>query len=224
MLEDLQEKFIECGVCPTQILNGLRVNDDNNVSAFSTESVKDVLTNPEEAMDILFSQISVSIKYFDCEMLEAYVRGTECTAAIQLFDKYYEEIGNCLLADSVLISEQNQADNYNAEGETRIFKIKCEEKKIEVKKWNLIKKALNKCCESPKATFHLNTVTPGCLIFICKISLQAKNYLLQLKFTKNQLKPLAAVKITCLIIDDEWELKVPLECNNEVITYLYVNK
>ena len=226
MLVGLQKEFVKNDISPSQIINGLCINDEKNISVFASDELNKKVHNmtTNEAMNELFHQVAHDFKYFDCEMLEAFVKGSGCTDAINLFETYYKQIENTLLVDLKLISERDrmQADDDKAKGKARIFKIKCEEEKIDVKKWNLIKQTLNKCFKSPMATFHFNNVKPGCLTFICEISLQAKSYLLQLKITEHQLKPLATMKITCLIIDDEWELKVPLECNNEVTTYEYI--
>ena len=226
LLKNLKAVFKKNDICPFQIISDLCAIDEDDISVFASDKLDKKIQNmtPNEAMNALFHEVAHVFRYFDCEMLEAVVEGTECKDATDLFKNYYEQIEDIVFVDLAVISKCDitQADNCKAQGNTRIFKIKYTEKTIHVKKWNLIKKTLNNSFRCPKATFHFNNVTPGCLTFICEISLQAKNYLLQLKITENQLKPLAAMKITCLTIDDEWELKVPLDCNNKVTTCEYI--
>ena len=194
----------------------LFANDDDIIMALM--ALKDELM--DEVIDKFFYKIEKEWKFVDHGMVKAVVDGSECKAAIQLVKNFTEKINKMLICDfhsmENIIDEENSTVWIPKEN-TRVLKVECKLEKVDVKKWGLLRQALNSCFNFPEGTlqFDHSTTLDG-ITLICKISSQAKDYLLNLKITKGRLKHLADEGITCLKIDDEYSLKVSLECNTEV--------
>ena len=210
----------------SQVLSLFQSSDKHNISMFlNGTELKDLYYEPmSTAMDVLFQTICTNWKFFDYGMIDAVVETSESTRAKQLVLNYTERINEALKKyDLNSIYNTIQEKIYKRQNAS-ILKIKCEVEKVYFEEWKSIKAALHKCFSVPEGTFQFDSTIPGCITLIYKSSLQAKNHLLEIKITNCQLKPLATMKITSLIIDDEVELKVPFECNTEVTTCHYISK
>lgn len=193
----------------------LFANDDDILMALNDGPM-------DKIVDKFFYKIEEEWRFVDYGMLEAVVSRSGCKAAIQLVENFAKKINSLRMLICDLHSMNNILDEKNStalipKGNIRVLKVECKLEKVYVEEWSLLRQALNRCFNFPEGTlqFDHSTTLDG-ITLICKISSQAKDYLLNFKITKSQLKHLAVAEITCLKIDDEYNLKVPLECNTEV--------
>ena len=218
LLKSLKKLYIKKKVSALDIVSELPYNNKGNLSVFDDTYVKILKDKPLcEALDDLFYEIKKQWKFFDCDVIESIIEGNPFDEAERLLKNYHDEIKKILeydLNERYSITEENFC---KYEEINHVLRIKCDLEKVFVEQWKSIKQALNKCFNFPRGTLQFDCTVSGCITLICKISLPARKYLLQLKFTKHQLKPLADLKILSLIIDGK-ELKVPLEHNTKVTT------
>ena len=216
-ISDLTTLFQKNQIDVRSILSMLYSHDNNNLSMFLNDGMIESWHGMpvSVAINVMFSEIR-RWKFCDYGVIEQIVKISKCKEAEKMLQDYTYEINGVLMKDitkyqpvigEMCISERN----------IRVLKIKCKEDNISVGQWNAIKQALCRCFGFPEGTLKFDSTISGCLTIICKFLLQAKNHLMQLKITKRQLKPLTSMRITCLTIDDEVELKVPPECDTEVI-------
>ena len=216
-ISDLIMLFQRNQIDVVPILSMLHSHDKNNLSMFLNSGMIKFCSSMlvSVAIDVMFSEIKQWM-FCDYGVIEQIVKGSGKQEAKQMLQDYTNEINEVLMKDKTKY-QPVIGEMYNPESNVRVLKIKCEEDNISVGQWNAIKQALCRCFGFPEGTLKFDSTISGCLIIICKFLLQAKNHLMQLKITKRQLKPLTSMRITCLTIDDEVELKVPPECDTEVI-------
>ena len=132
-------------------------------------------------------------------------------------DNYIKEIENSIITDLNL----KQYDHLQTEDTctTKKLEIICDLNKLNVKELTLIVETVQRCLKLPNASISVKDVKKNCIILVSRIPKNVKYYLLQLKIIIYELKPLSALKIQLLIIDDETELKIPLDCNTKVAIF-----
>ena len=218
MMEILKEKYKSY----SEILWLFQSIDKHNISMYLNDNeVKDLKhdTPMTEAINVLFKKIYSNWKFFDYGMINEVVEVSESESLKQLVQDYTKKINDVLTKyDLNSLYETTPENICKRDRNTSIFKIKCEVGKVYHEQWISIKTALHKCFGVSEGALQFDSIVRGCVILVCKISIQAKYHLLKLKIKTNQLKPLATMKIASLIIDDEVELKVPSECITEVTT------
>ena len=216
LLTNLQKLFQSKQISIRKFFSELQYHDTGNLRIFASYDVSALVSKPiNEAMDELFYMIQNEWKFFDYDLIDSIVKMSGCKEAEDLLTGYISEIDGRLNID--FEPHKPLLESISKGSTTKVLKIKCEVEKVSIKQWISIKEALKRCFHLPDGTLQFNNTISGSITLIAKISLQAKNYLLQLKITKRQLKPLSTMKIVCLTIDDEVILRVPLECNTEVI-------
>ena len=213
LLQDLQKVFEkQPRYSAKKIITGLCTADQENLTFFATldyfHSVKD--------MDDVFFFIGKNCKYYDHSLLKIFIDGTECAEAIALMDNYIKEV------ESTVITSLNLQLEYNAvlaqfnNGRIKKLEIFCDRNELKVKDLNVIKEVLKTCLGLPSASVIITDIVQHCIIIVCCIPLEAKRYLLQLKLTAHQLKPLSALCITALIIDGSMKLSIPMDSDSKV--------
>ena len=190
------------------IITGLCIADKENLTYFS--SIK-CLCSVQTIEELMF-YIGRECKDFDYTILKTFINGSGCVEAKVLMEHYIKEAEDLLLTDLNLKLEQASGDEINM----KKLEIVCDKKKLHVKELTLIVETLQRCLNLPSASVSVKDVIQCCVILVCRIPATVKCYLLQLKAIVKELKPLFNLKVKSLLIDEEFELKVPLNCDNEV--------
>ena len=106
------------------------------------------------------------------------------------------------------------------EENSKRFTVICKKDTLKIKELNFIVETLEKCLKLPRGSILVEEVIHNCFILVCRISLKVQ---LQPKICASKLKDLSDLKIESLIADDDkMELKIPLDCNTEVIMKISV--
>ena len=210
LLEELKKIFKEKCYPVKDIINGLCTADKGNLTFFAADECFHLRNTLD--VDDVFYYIGKHCKYFDFTILKTYINGSKCTEAKQLIDNYIKEIESSVITDLNL----NEYDHLQTEDTTKKLEIICDLNKLNVKELTLIVETVQRCLKLPSASISVKDVKKNCIILVCRIPNNVKYYLLQLKIIIYKLKPLSALKIQSLIIDDEIELKIPLDCNTKV--------
>ena len=140
---------------------------------------------------------------------------SEDKEAIGLMKQYMEDIKQIVIHN---LPERCQTVKHSDGNKLKII-LQCPD--VTARELEFLNKTLNKCFSlSEGYVIILREVKSGCVILVYEISSEVKGYLLGLKITTCQLKLLADLKmgITYIRIDDEMELRIPLDCSIEVIT------
>ena len=198
-----------------KMITGLCTADKGNLTFFATDECFRLAKTID--YDDVFHHIGKDCKYFDFTILKTFIDGSNCTEAKQLMDNYIIEIENTVITDLNL----NEYDHSQTEDTAKKLEIICDLKKLNVKELTLIVETVQKCLKLPSGSISVKDVKKNCIILVCRIPENVKYYLLQLKISIHELTHLFALKIQSLIIDDEIELKIPLDCNTKVCTYVY---
>ena len=201
-----------------EMITGLCTADKGNLTFFATDECFRLAKTID--YDDVFHHIGKDCKYFDFTILKTYIDGSNCTKAKELMDNYIKEIENSIITDLNL----KEYDHLQTEDTAKKLEIICDRKKVNVKELTLIVETVQRCLKLPSASISVKDVKKNCIILVCRIPESVKYYLLQLKISIHELKPLSALKIQLLIIDDEMELKIPLNCNAKVCTYIIIMK
>ena len=229
ILEDLNAKYVtlisdlkcifkkeeECYPVP-DIITGLCTADKGNLTFFAKEDSLRLA----KSIDQLFFYIARECKYFDFAILKTFINGSKCLDAKKLMDSYIKEVENSIIVGLNLKVECEKVQNESYENSTKVLKIVCEKDKLQIKELNLIVETVQTCLKLPKASILVKDAKLNCVILICRIPLEVKLYLLQLRIFINELKPLSTLKIKSLIIDEEMELQIPVDCDSKVCTYV----
>lgn len=192
------------------IITGLCIADRHNLSFFSTERC----LHSVKTIDEIFFYIGRECKYYDFTILKTFIDGSGCRKAKGLLEKYIKEIENSVISGLDLTPEI--LDICRQPLLTKQFEITCDKNELKVKELNLIIETVHKCLRLPRASILVKDVKNNCIILVCRIPSAVKDYLLWLKIIAYELKPLSVLKVMTLTIDDEWELKIPLDCDSEV--------
>ena len=137
-------------------------------------------------------------------------------------ENYIKEIENTVITSLDLKMECSRIQTEGCEGDTKKFEIVCDKNELDVKELNLIVETLQRCLKLPKASILLKDIIRNCIILVCRVPQQVEYYLLQLRITVCELKPLSVLKITTLIIDSKIKLNIPLDCDTKVHTHIYM--
>ena len=197
------------------IITGLCTADKGNLTFFS--SIK--CLHSAKTIDEVFFYIGKECKYFDFTILKTFIDGSGCTKAIELMENYIKEIENIVIIGLSLKMEYDSVQSEGCEGDTKKLEILCDKNELDVKEINLIVETLQRCLKLPRASILLRDIKRGCIILVCRVPQEVEYYLLQLKITVRQLKPLSVLKITSLIVDSKMKLNIPLDCDVEVCMY-----
>ena len=202
----------ECYAVSTIITNLCFVDKD-----YLTFFNSDVLLHSAITVDDVFSYIKYNCKYCDFTIVKAFIDASKCTEAMKLMNNYTKEVENTVILESDLKKLEYEKPTERQELEKNMIKLKlvCEMNEMLVKEYDLITETLSKCFMLPKASILLLSVIKEDIIY--KISSNVREYLMEHKIIAYELKPLSALKIRYLIID-EMELHVPLDCDTKVDT------
>ena len=197
----------------SNIIIGLCTADKGNLTYFANiECLRSAKT-----LDEVFFYIGRECKYFDFTILKTFIDASGCNEAKELMENYIQEIENSLIVGLDLESEYDNTLTEWDKNHTKKLEIICDKKELKIKEVTLIIETLERCLKLPKASVSVKDFKQNCIILICRIPKKVKYYLSNLKIIIHKLKPLSALKIKSLIIDNEMELKIPLDCDTKVI-------
>ena len=190
------------------VITGLCTADKRNLTFFSTlECFRTVQT-----MDEVFQSIGIECKYFDYALLKTYIYGSKCAEAIALMDNYIKEVNSVVITGLNLQLEQTESSKSG----TKKFEIFYDKDELDIEELNVIREAIQRCFQLPRASILVTAIIKNCIIIVCCIPLEVQNHLLDLRLTAQQLKPLSALHITALILDGSIKLSIPMDCDTEV--------
>ena len=196
----------------SDIITSLCAADKRNLTYFS--NVECLLT--AKTIDVVFFYIGRECKYFDFTILKTFIDGSGCVKAQQLMENYIKEIENVVIIGLNLKLEYDNVKTGDGEGGMKRLEIICDKNELNVKELNLVVETLQRCFKMPRGSIVVKDIVKKCIILICRIPLEVEYYLLQLRITAHELKPLSALKITTLVVDGKVKLNIPMDCSTEV--------
>ena len=194
-------------------------SSDNGQSVFSTdENLKKAKTVSE-----VFLFISQNCSMYDYEVLKIFIKSTDCEEAIQMVEFFTTELKNHLLNHLNLAS----CDLWNAptlpSGKRRKLTIEYRGSILKHENKDLIQNIIYEKFGLPAASMQFVSAIKGSVNLIFEISVIVKEHLLQHRITNDMVTSFVAYRISCLIIDDEMELKILAGYANEVTIAVYMN-
>ena len=168
----------------------------------------------------VFYYIGRECKYFDFTILKTFIDGSRCKKAKKLMENYIKEIETSVVIGLNLKLEYDKVQPEGGDSGTKKFEILRNKNELDVKEVNLIVETLQRCLNLPGGSILIRDIVKNCIILICRIPLEVEQYLLQLRITVHELKPLSTLKITTLIVDSKMKLNIPMDCDTEVCTYV----
>lgn len=195
------------------MINNFIVTDTQKFSEFCSP-----LSNTVASIEDLFYWIRLSYTFYDYSTLLDVIKLSQCDEAIKLMDEYVNEIKDILIEDLNLQS-LTQTEYKHSAGRSKLV-ILSEKKTMSAKEYNSFIKMFTECLGLPQGSFTLKATISGSTVLVYEISPKVKNHLINFVFDVHKLKPLNFLKISCLIIDEEVELKVPLDGDTEVTLYV----
>ena len=186
---------------------------DDVKSVFSTDDVFSKITTVDE----LFRHISKYCKsIYDYQVLDDLVHTSGCSEAIEELDGFTELRKNSILAEVELISDHGELvhpDDFMPG--TYKFVIEYVGGKCTIETKEMVQGIVEQSVRLKNGTLVFKGVDTGSILFVYQISEVVKSYLLQYKFSKEDLAFLEGNKIVSLKVDDFWilcssQLKVKL--------------
>lgn len=193
------------------IITGLCTADKGNLTFFSSIEC----LHSAKTIDDVFFYIGRECKYFNFTILKTFVDGSGCIGAKELMENYIKEIENTIIIGLDLKVEYGNVETEGCEGDTNKLEILCDKNELDVKELNLIVETLQRCLKLPRASILLRDIIKNCIILVCRVPLEVEYYLLQLRITACELKPLSTLKITSLIVDGRMKLSIPMDCDTD---------
>ena len=189
----------------TSLILKLRSIDEDNTTIFSTDKVFEEIHSTTE----LFLHIGKYCSIYDYELLEAFVKSTECKEAIKLLDDFTKELHHSILSDLSLLSKDGELrDSQDFMPTTHKLVIKYVGGKCTLKTKEIVQNIIYECFQLKKGSIIFKGVQEGCVAFVYQISPTVKSYLLHYPLTTKDIELLFENQINFSIIDDE-ELKLP---------------
>ena len=192
---------------------GLRVADKRKEPYFSI--IKSLRST--KSIDDLFVCIADNCEYFTYTILKPVIYASGCKKAIKLMDNYIKKVQNIVITRLDLKAEYKnvQINKNKYEENTKRFTVICKKDALSIGELNFIAEIVEECLKLPPTSVLVERVIHNCFILVCRISLKVQ---LPPKLCASELKKLSENKIESLIFDDDkMELKIPLDCDTEVI-------
>ena len=179
-----------------KLITILRFDD---FSIFSTDDVFNKIRTTIQ----LFQHISNYCKgIFDYEVLDMLVQASECPEAIKELTDFTKMLWNSVLMEIDLMSEHGELlhpDDFMPG--TYKFIIEYVGGKCKLGTKEIVQRIVEQSVHLKKGTLIFKGFDVGSILFIYQISEIVKNYLLQYKFTEEDIKFLEGNNITSLIVD-----------------------
>ena len=197
-----------------KLITILSFDDVDKTTVFSTDSVFSTITTQAE----LFHHVSHYCKsIFDYRVLDILVQTSKCPEAIKELTDFSESLQNSILAELDLISEHGELlhpDDFMPG--TYKFIIEYVGGKCTIETKEMIQGIVEQSVHLKKGVLIFRGFDLGSILFIYQISEAVKNYLLQYKFTEEDVRFLEGNNIRSLIVDDV-RIMSSSQLNNKVI-------
>ena len=195
MINIFEEKRVDI----EKLITILSFNDVDKKSVFSTDLVFSTIKTEIQ----LFHQVSKYCKsIYDYQVLDILVQASECPEAIKKLTDFTELRHNSILTEIDLMSEHGELlhpDDFMPG--TYKFIIEYVGGKCTIETKEMVQGIVEQSVRLKKGVLIFKGFDVGSILFIYQISEAVKNYLLQYKFTEQDVRFLEENKITSLIAD-----------------------
>ena len=199
VVRKLMHIFKEKKVDIEELITILSFHDVDNKSIFSTDAAFSTIRTENQ----LFHHVSKYCKsIYDYHVLDMLVQASEYSEAIKELDDFTMLLQNSILTEIDLISEHGELlhpDDFMPG--TYKFIIEYVGGKCTVETKKMVQGIVEQSVRLRKGTLIFKGIDVGSILFIYQISEAVKNYLLQYKFTEQDVRFLKGNNITNLIVD-----------------------
>ena len=182
-----------------ELITILCFNDVDKKSVFSTDSVFSTIRTEVQ----LFHHIAQYCKsIYDYQVLDIVVHASDCPEAIKELTDFTELLQNSILTELELISEHGKLlhpDDFMPG--TYKFIIEYVGGKCTIETKEMVQGIVEQSVRLRKGTLIFRGGIAGSILFVYQISETVKNYLLQYKFTEQDVRFLEENKIISLVVD-----------------------
>ena len=219
VLKKIMDIFKDKGVNIEQLITILRFDDVKKNSIFSTD---DVFNTVKTEMRLFQCVAQYCKGIYDYEVLNVLVQASDCPEAIKELTDFTESLHNSILTEIDLMSEDGELlhpDDFMPG--TYKFIIEYVGGKCTIKTKEMVQGIVEQSVRLNKGVLIFKGIDAGSILFIYQISEAAKHYLLEYKFTEEDVAFLEGNKIISLIVDGF--AIMTLSQPNKVINYVYVD-
>ena len=199
VVKRLMHIFKEKKVDIEELITLLRFNDVDKKSVFSTDEVFTAIRTEMQ----LFQHVAKYCKsIYDYQVLDALTEVSECPEAIKELTDFTQSLQNSVLTEIDLMSEHGELlhpDDFMPG--TYKFIIEYVGGKCTIETKEMVQGIVEQCVRLKKGVLIFKGVDVGSILFIYQISEAVKNYLLQYRFTEEDVTFLEGNNITSLIVD-----------------------
>ena len=207
----LQVKYAKLIMKLIDIFNNKKVDIENLITVLSFHVVdKNSVFSADAAfieigtVQKLFHQVSKYCKsIYDFQLLNIMVQASDCPEAIEELTNFTELLQNSILTEIDLMSEHGELlhpDDFMTG--TYKFIIEYVGGKCTIETKELVQGIVEQSVRLNKGTLIFKGLDVGSILFIFQISEDVKNYLLQYKFTEQDVRFLEENKIISLVVVD----------------------
>ena len=191
--------FKEKKVDIKELITILCFDDVDKKSVFSTDAAFTTIRTEIQ----LFHHVAQYCKgIYDYQVLDVLVQASECPEAIKELTDFTESLYNSILTEIDLMSEHGELlhpDDFMPGTYKFIIEYVGGKCKIETKE--MVQGIVEQSVHLKKGVLIFKGVDVGSILFIYQISDAVKNYLLEYKFTEEDVKFLKGNNITSLTVD-----------------------
>ena len=192
--------FKEKKVNIEELITILRFDDVEKNSIFSTDDVFNTVRTEIQ----LFQHVAQYCKgIYDYRVLDVLVQASECPEAIKELTDFTESLHNSILTEIDLMSEDGELlhpDDFMPG--TYKFIIEYVGGKCTIETKDMVQGIVEQSVRLNKGVLIFKGVGRGSILFIYQISEAVKDYLLEYKFTEEEIVFLEGNKIISLIVND----------------------
>ena len=200
VVRKLMHIFKEKKVDIEELITILSFDDVNNKSVFSTDTAFSTIRTENQ----LFHQVSKYCKgIYDYRVLDVLVQASECPEAIKELTNFTNLLQNSILTEVNLMSEHGELlhpDDFMPG--TYKFIIEYVGGKCTIETKEMVQGIVEQSVRLRKGSLIFKGIDVGSILFIYQTSEVVKNYLLQYKFTEEDVRFLEGNNITSLVVDD----------------------
>ena len=183
-----------------ELITMLCFDDIDKKSIFSTDAAFSTIRTEIQ----LFHHVAQYCKgIYDYQVLDVLVQASECPEAIKELNDFTELLQNSILTEIDLMSEHGELlhpDDFMPGTYKFIIEYVGGKCKIETKE--MVQGIVEQSVRLKKGVLIFKGFDVGSILFIYQISEAVKNYLLQYKFTEQDVRFLEGNNIASLIVDD----------------------
>ena len=196
----LMHIFKEKKVDIEELITILSFNDVDNKSVFSTDAAFNIIKTENQ----LFHHVSQYCKsIYDYQVLDVLVQASQCPEAIKELNGFTELLQRSILTEIDLMSEHGELlhpDDFMPG--TYKFIIEYVGGKCTIETKEMVQGIVEESVRLRKGSLIFKGIDVGSILFVYQISEAVKNYLLQYKFTEQDVRFLEGNNITNLIVDN----------------------